>query len=285
MISFRFHLVSLSAVFFALALGVVFGFTFLSESTVNSLESRIDSVRADVREARAELSTLRKFGDQAEESLIVGRLEGIRVLTIVPDGLDGAVVDKMHSVLSTAGAVDAGTLTLDKAWGGDAARTDEIADILGIVGPISADAVVAEAAARLAQEFAVGGGVTLPALAEAGLIRLEGDPATTPGEGARVVVIDAGPPVGLLDPLTRALAAQAPNRVLVADAGPEDEVRESLVGLLRRDAEGLRLSTVDHIRTPQGRIAAVLALRDFDRNAVGDYGSDASADRAAPAQG
>ncbi|MEY2426741.1 MAG: Copper transport outer membrane protein MctB, partial [Actinomycetota bacterium] len=39
----------------------------------------------------------------------------------------------------------------------------------------------------------------------------------------------------------------------------------------------------DHIQTPPGRVTAILALSDFGRGVIGDYGSDDSADRAAPA--
>ena len=44
MINFRFHLVSLIAVFLALALGVVMGSTVIDRAVVNGLENRIKHV-------------------------------------------------------------------------------------------------------------------------------------------------------------------------------------------------------------------------------------------------
>jgi hypothetical protein len=283
LISFRFHLMSLASVFLALALGVVFGANLVNQATVHTLEGRIGKVRADAKEARDSLHDWSEFGDQAEDALVAGRLDGVRVLTIVPEGFSGDVTDKVGKVLATAGAIDAGTLTLDKAWGGDEPRTKDIATALNFVGPASIEALTAQASMRLASEFAAGNGATLAALAQANLLRLDaGDPTTAPGLDARILVLDDGPPTGLLEPLTRALGAAMPNRVLVADGQDNDGVAESLVGVLRLNPGEARLSTVDHIGTVRGRVAAVLALRDFSRGTIGDYGSCCGADRAAP---
>ena len=286
MISFRFHLVSLAAIFMALALGIVMGTAFLNDQTVDTLQSSIRSVRADIADARRELSMWRSFGEQAEDAIVEDRLEGVRVLMIVPEGLSDSVTDRMRALLATAGAIDAGTVTVGKAWEEEDPPTEEIATALGIVGPSSIESVSDAAAERLAAEFASDGGPTLPALVEANLMRIDaGDPARTPGGPSRFLVIDNGAAAGLLEPLTRTLATRIPKSVLVADAGPDEFVGESLVGVIRRDPESAELSTVDHIRTSPGRVAAILALRDFGRGVVGDYGSGPGADRAAPAAG
>jgi hypothetical protein len=286
LISFRFHIVSLAAIFMALALGVVLGTAFLNDQTVTTLEGRIEKVRKDASQSRDALRVWNGFGDDAEASLIAGRLDGVRVLTIASEGVSGSVTEKMRSLLGTAGAIDAGTITLDNSWADNPPPTADIAKVLNIVGPSSIQSVTDAAADRLAREFADGGGPTLPALVAANLARLNaGDPAHTPGGPARYLVIDDGPPTGLLEPLTRALAEQIPKSVLVADAGPDDTINNSLVGVLRANPQSALFSTVDHVRTVPGRVAAILALRDFDRGATGDYGSCCGADRAAPAAG
>jgi hypothetical protein len=269
----------------ALALGVVLGTAFLNDATVNRLESDIKRVRAELADARRDRDALRKFTGDAEDALVAERLAGVRVLTIVPEGLSADVRDKMRSVLTQAGAVDAGTLTLDSVWGDETPPIDEMAAALGVVGPISIESVTDSAAEKLAVDFAAGGGRTLSALIEANLVRLDGtDPAATPGLPVRYLVIDDGAPVGLLEPLARALAAPSrPTQVVVTDASADDAVGESLVGVMRRDPKGGLFSTVDHVQNAPGRVAAVLALRDLDRGVIGDYGSDDSADRAAPA--
>lgn len=286
MISFRFHLVSIAAVFMSLALGVVLGTAFINDGIVNRLDNDVKKLRDERNSARAEVGNWGTFGDEAEDAVAEGRLEGVRVLTIVPEGLRGSLPDKLHSLLARAGAIDAGTLTLDNAWSDKPAPTDQIAAALGVNGPSSIDSVTATAAERLARELAAGGGPTLPALVDANLMRVDGgDPATTPGGASRFVVIDNGPPEGLLEPLTRALATEAPKSVLIADASADDQFQDSLVGILRSDPKGAQFSTVDHFSASPGRIAAILALREFARGGTGDYGSGPGKDRAAPPAG
>ncbi len=51
MINFRFHLVSLVAVFLALAIGIVMGYGVLGQPTVDTLQDRIDVVEANAEAA------------------------------------------------------------------------------------------------------------------------------------------------------------------------------------------------------------------------------------------
>jgi hypothetical protein len=286
LISFRFHIVSLAAIFMALALGIVLGTAFLNDKTVSTLDRRIEKVSNDAKTSGAALRVWNRFGDDAEASLVADRLAGVRVLTIVPEGVSGSLTDRMRSLLSTAGAIDAGTLTIANAWADTLPPTNDIAKVLNIVGPSSIESVTDAAATRLAHEFASGGGATLPALVEAGLARLDaGDAATVPGPAARFLIIDKGAATGLLEPLTRALASQIPKSVLVADASPDNAFGTSLVGVLRDKPESALFSTVDHLDTTPGQVAAIYALRDFERGATGDYGSGPGHDRAVPAAG
>ena len=54
MINFRFHLVSLIAVFLALAVGIVMGYGVLGQPTVDTLQRRIDNVEANANRIRRE---------------------------------------------------------------------------------------------------------------------------------------------------------------------------------------------------------------------------------------
>lgn len=286
MISFRFHLLSLAAVFLALALGIVLGYTLINEATVTGLENRIETVRRQKDDARDDLATWNKFGEDAEAAVIGGQLNGVRVLIVAPEGTDSGAVDDLDAALATAGAIDAGRLVLSDKWSEEGPTTREaIAGAIGIVGPISTEAVTATAAERLATEMAAGGGPTLGSLITANLVRLDaGDPAATPGENARVVFVGGGPAHGFVEPLARALGQRMPARVLVADASSDEEFDLSLVSLLRKDPGEARLSTVDHVQSTRGRVAAILALREMGRDAVGNYGDRGfGADRAAPA--
>ena len=269
MISFRFHLVSLTAVFLALALGIVLGYTVLNEATVSSLESRIKVVRRQKDEARNELSIWSKFAQDSENAVTAGQLDGVRVLIVAPEGTDSGTLDDLDRALANAGAIDAGRLMLADKWRDEGPTTRvAIAGALGIVGPISTEAVTATAAERLAAEMAEGGGATLPALVAANLVRLDaGDPAATPGENARLVFVTDAPPSGFTEPLARAVGQRMPARVLVTDASSDDEFDQSLVALLRDDPGEARLSTVDHVQSSRGprcgdpRVAGVCPRR------------------------
>lgn len=287
MISFRFHLMSLASVFLALALGIVLGYTVIYEGTGNQIEDRIETVRRQKDEAQSDLEVWSTFGDEAEDAIVAGQLNGIRVLVVSPEGTDGGALDELDQALANAGAIDAGHLVLSNQWAEEGPETrTAIAGALGIVGPISTEAVTATAAERLAGEFNEGGGPTLPALIASNLVRLDaGDPAATPGANARIVLVSDGPPLGFTEPFARAVGQAMPARVVVADATSDEEFDDSLVALLRDDPGEARLSTVDHIRSPRGRVAIVLAIREFAQGRVGDYGSSPGADRAAPATG
>ena len=68
MINFRFHLVSIVAVFLALAVGVVMGYGVLGQPTVDTLQNRIDTVEANAEARRKENDDLRAALDLANEA-------------------------------------------------------------------------------------------------------------------------------------------------------------------------------------------------------------------------
>ena len=63
MISFRFHVVSLTAVFLAIAIGVIVGTTYVDRAVVENLEHRIDTVSENLDERRAHLAPGRHLRD------------------------------------------------------------------------------------------------------------------------------------------------------------------------------------------------------------------------------
>ena len=64
MINLRYHIVSLTAVFLALAIGVLLGGTYLDKYTVDQLDQSITNAEERIRETRAENDRLRgEVGD------------------------------------------------------------------------------------------------------------------------------------------------------------------------------------------------------------------------------
>ena len=92
MISLRYHIVSLVAVFLALALGIVVGSTVLQEGTVSVLRATSQEVRQRSEENRTEnlalkqeISRLQSFGTAVLPELVQGRLRGRSVVLLDTD--------------------------------------------------------------------------------------------------------------------------------------------------------------------------------------------------------
>jgi Copper transport outer membrane protein, MctB len=311
MINFRFHIVSLIAVFLALALGIVMGATVVNRAIVDRLNDRIDTVeenanrrKAESDELRSEVGQLQGFIDATQDFAVTGRLNGVTVSTIATRGVDGDAVTQSVELAQRAGAQDVGILWLEeKLTLKDNEALGELANILGRPGD-NARATRDEAWNALATRLAAGGAPAggsdlLNALDNADFVTFEAvgnqagenfSLATFPGAGARVMLIDGteGQVAAneVVAPLSGALVA---NRVRVVagevfderDGGPD---RGSMLAPIRNNDDlSQSVSTVDDLDLTEGRVAAVLALADLSRNVVGQYGYGAGATRSLPA--
>jgi hypothetical protein len=114
-ISLRYHIVSLVAVFLALALGIVVGSTVLREGTVSVLKATSEQVRQNNESYREEnlglkqeQARLQDFAATVLPDLVRGRLKDRHVVLLDTDKVDGGVRDRVTQVLEAAGAeVDA----------------------------------------------------------------------------------------------------------------------------------------------------------------------------------
>ena len=111
MISFRYHLVSIVAVFLALALGVVMGTTVVKQGVIEELRSRTNAAISDthrlqqqINQLQSELKTWQSFGDAAQTALVTGQLSGQQVVMVTLDGVDPAEVDGVRHALDQSGA-------------------------------------------------------------------------------------------------------------------------------------------------------------------------------------
>src|SRR5689334_14209509 len=111
MINFRYHLVSLIAVFLALAIGVALGATVIERAIVNGLQDRLDRVERNANATKAADSALRQQLDDASsfiagvsDAAVQGRLTGHAVLVFAERGVDSAPVKQLVTTLQTAGA-------------------------------------------------------------------------------------------------------------------------------------------------------------------------------------
>jgi hypothetical protein len=127
MINLRYHIVSITAVFLALGIGLTLGSTFLDRVTVDNLKHQLDTVEAQVGETRADNDSLSSRVDALEdrdsrlreelpERLLAGHLDGVPVLVVGTRGTDEALVEATVGALGSAGAQVAGTWWLTDRW-------------------------------------------------------------------------------------------------------------------------------------------------------------------------
>ena len=318
MINLRYHIVSLVAVFLALALGILMGSTVIDRVIVDELRERVEVVGARASntervntELRTELESLHGFADEARDQLVLGRLRGVPVLVVAVQGVERRPVDAVRQALAAADAVPAGTLLFTNKL-----RLDNDADMRALATTVGANPAAGPESVRrqtLTRLAAVLDGTAndatlLPALAAGGFVGYEppSPTATTttlglgsfPVANLRLVVVSgAGAEVGddrVGIPFAQALVAQAPASpqaggsavagFVAAESGRDTPGgRAVFVGSLRGDGSiSARLSTVDNLESPIGQAAAVLALADLEDGRTGHYGRGPAAQRLLP---
>ena len=308
MINFRFHIVSLIAVFLALAIGVVMGYGVLGQPTVDTLQQRIDTVERRANQIRSENGTLWAEQSRLEEVLgasndfsVAGRLAGITTLPIAARGIDEARIGATVQLARKAGGVVPGVLWLEAKWNlSTAADATTLADLVGTTS--TARNAVREAGLKaLAVRLADGPSVTarvdlLTALGDAGFVST----STVDGQAFDLASITwkvqwawvAGGTKGQVDwprvlaPLTRDLvvgnvSVVASDTWAQAAGGPERGVDFAVI---RQDSvTGPKVTTVDDLDRVDGPLAVVLGLAERTRGAVGHYGSGDGAKSVLPA--
>jgi len=310
MINFRFHIVSLIAVFLALALGIVMGATVVNRAIVDRLNSRIDTVEKNANarktesdQLRGQLGQLNGYIDGTKDFAVAGRLDGSTLATIATRGVDADAVKQTVTLAQQAGARAPGIIWLEgKLTLSDADALRQLGELLGKTGQ-NAKATRDEAWNALASRVAIGAGAAangrdlLAALADGGFISFESvgnqganfSADSFPGGDVRVLLIDGtnGQINGneVLAPLSNALVANR-MRLVVGEVFAEKDGGPKRGAVLApvRGSDGLKqtVSTVDDVDVVEGRVASVLALADLNRNVVGQYGYGAGATKSAP---
>src|SRR4051795_3257598 len=114
MLDFRYHALSLVAVFLALAIGIVLGVT-IGDSLVSDAErslrgglrTDVENARSDAAKARTDVSARDRMLDELYPQLVANRLDGERVAVVswgpLPNNVQGAVRD---AVAKAGGRLD-----------------------------------------------------------------------------------------------------------------------------------------------------------------------------------
>ena len=124
MIDFRYHLVSLIAVFLAIALGIVIGTTALNAPILDDIENQVADLEQDKRaledrtqQLQTQLDTADAFEQSVAPALVQGTLPGSRVLLVVTnEDVPPETVEDITTLIGEAGATVTGTLRLQPAY-------------------------------------------------------------------------------------------------------------------------------------------------------------------------
>ncbi len=311
MVNFRFHLVSLTAVFLALAAGIAIGAGVVDRATVDQIERQLAQVEANRRQTNAEndrlsndLARWGRFAEEAGTQMEAGRLQDVAVFVVGMRGLDQKLAEGFTATLRSAGATVEGTLWFTSKW--RLVEDDDIRQLAGLldVAPTtSPEELRAGALSRRGTAWGEGdGGAFVVALSDAAFVEFEPPAAPAapvpplselPTAGAVFVVMSsdgtevpapqlAHPLVGELVSAGVAVVAVQPVRPPV-DSGQRRPPPPEFVSLLRADSDlAPRLSTVDNVDDYRGRVAAVLAIAQAVEGRTGHYGFRADAQRLLP---
>jgi hypothetical protein len=154
MINFRFHLVSLIAVFLAVGLGILVGSTVVDQKIVNRLDSEIKGVRKENSQRKAESKVLDDQNKQQQQFIELtapyvadARLDNDSVAIVAERGVSDRDVKATEALLRGGGADVPGVLWLDDSWKLDTPkRTQDLETALHLNG---ATAVVRDRALDL----------------------------------------------------------------------------------------------------------------------------------------
>jgi hypothetical protein len=308
-ISLRYHVISIAAVFMALALGVVLGSTAISGRLLSGLSSNRDDLGRQVSDLQAERNALNAqlasadvFGAAVGPRIVSGALRGRSVVLVTTADAVPADRDALTGLLSSAGATVTGELQLTDAFT-DPSRSDQLSELstrllpAGLRLPTASDAGTlsggllgslllinpnnGKAQATPAETTAV-----LAGLGDGGFVRV--GPQVLP---AQLVVVltggagrgnSSGDRAGILARFATQLDHAGAGAVLAGRSGSAEG--NGPIGVVRADtAAASVLSTVDDVNTAAGRVVTVLALAEQAQGRAGRYGTGGNAQAMVPA--
>ncbi|HEX2241021.1 MAG TPA: copper transporter [Actinomycetota bacterium] len=310
MIDFRYHLISLVAVFLSLGLGLLIGSAVIADNLIEDIEDRLEDVRTTNEERLAEIVRLRSlvangedFARFLEPSLVNEALGGSQIVLFVFEGSEDGLIDGLRAVVEEAGGDIATTVFISDRFAlDDPNSAQELSLITGheIADPAELREQIARELGSVAAAAATSDqrrgnlladqrlDALIEELEEAQFLSIDRDqdPVTIP-VGAEFIVAAGSldEPVYEIDGFGLALAGTLADRGAKVIAVESADSVWGLVEAVRGDsdvADGV--ATVDHADTVPGRIATALALSRAAFEA-GHYGYDRGAQEPFPSSG
>jgi hypothetical protein len=294
-IDFRYHIVSIVAIFFALGAGVLLGAGPLRDTAAKGVSEQAQRDRQALEDARSDLinaKALDKYRDdyvaKVASGITAARLKDRKVAIVrMPQAADG-MVDEITTELESAGAQITTKVSLDS----DLFTTEQrplvdplvnqlvTADVtfpndsttFERAGQILARAIASKDEGKLVDEDA---SKILGGLTGSKLFSLK----PTPKDRATLVVVVAGkPPTPAPDDSTYSDAVELAKGLDagsagVVVAGTPQTAQHGLLKVLRSDSDATKnVSSVDVADLPSGQATVVFALVEQAEGKAGQYG-------------
>ncbi|MEO6886293.1 MAG: copper transporter [Jatrophihabitantaceae bacterium] len=299
MISFRYHIVSIVAVFLALALGVVVGTTVLNGPVTNDLRKQVSGLNTDksnlsgqVNDLQSQVNGAGQFAAAFGGQVVQNKLKDKKVLIIALPGASAASQAAIAAEIKAGGAQLTGQFVLSNDYVDPSSSSDINTLVTGshpmaLTLPSTSDG--RQLGAAVLSYVLVGGGeptdLTTVLSGFSSLHLTTSDP-TTISPAKTIVVIGDGPTpadgyAGQADlDLITALQAQGAKIVVAGDGAAA--TANGIVGLVRASGVRATVSTVDDATSAFGPISTVLALAEVVNSRVGHYGTAKGADAPFP---
>jgi Copper transport outer membrane protein, MctB len=312
MIDFRYHLVSIVAIFLALSLGLLLGSTELKPYVQRGLNAasktehnQIETLLGQKQQFLGQISGENQFALTNAPAVLHDVLAGQRVVLVLAPGAPNSVTTGVAQAVQTAGATVTGQLQLQTAFFDTSAATSQkLTQIAGQyaqpAGLTLTGTAQAQASELLAHVIMTQGGIGQPlpgerdsvsvqaveALAGGGFLTKSGQPwdrATL-----AVVIIPATPPsLDDTNPQSQQLVTLSQQLNLaglgtvvagtIAGSGPG-----SAIDVMRAGGKSGHLTSVDNADYAIGQIVVAQSLAEREHGKSGSYGVTANASAVGP---
>ena len=311
MIDFRYHLVSVVAIFLALAVGLLLGSTVLRPYALRGLQEvskgqqhEIDSLLQTRDQLQREVAAGNEFAQTNAAQMLHQLLDGERVVLVVAPGAPESVTSGVTQALGMAGASVTGQLQFQEPFfdtsPAGSEKLAQLAEHLAPLGMSLAGSAQAQASELIANMVLTKDGpgepvagqrdsataAVLNGLAAEGFLTPTGDPwdrATL-----AVVITPATPPAAndsnaasqALVTLAQQLNLAGLGTVVASSIGGSGP--GSAIDVMRAGGRAGHLSSVDNADTPAGQVVVAQALFDLMHGKNGSYGVASTANSGAP---
>jgi hypothetical protein len=286
MISFRYHIVTIVAVFVALGAGILLGGTFFDTVLANQLQqqvraqgAKLDHAESQVADLESQLASIQQLGSIYLPTIVANRLTGVPTVLVTVQDVDLAALKAARQALVQAGvSSDLITIQLrDRLGSTNPVDQSALAQAIGLPAATPpptdiAGQAVSALAERLLQAPPAGTVDLLQDLRAGSFIQIVGqaslDTVGVPGQAVAIVAgqtaTTQADPTGFVLPLITDLVGRDPPTPVVV--GEPSTTTDTLLPQIRTGDLSGKLVTVDDVEEVVGQVSFAVGLERLVQN-------------------